>query len=308
LIGGPVKAPRTPAAETLPTVPRTFLIPLVLLALSGCSYGPVTDRSGVRSAALLPNDQIGVAYQVLRYRPARGIAAFPDGGVPRYLDDRTLIAVLPASGRARILQRLENGGVDGASSVGLRVAEADPGHLLVMYGEQASTSRASEMRMWRLDTANGRRRDLPDVAHDLESRDRKLGSRAFGDVRVIAEDGTLLIGAEGPQGAELWLWRPAEGYRRLDALKHFYGVAGGELYYWSGDEARVRDWRTGAYRVIARYDPELRQTFILRRDDPAVRAIEAAPPPGRQVAWRDKTIIVTEPDGGERTLPVDLGQ
>jgi hypothetical protein len=94
--------------------------------------------------------------------------------------------------------------------------------------------------------------------------------------------------------------------RRLDGLKHFYGVAGDELYYWSGDEARVRDWRTGAHRVIARYDPERRQTSTLVRGDPTVRAVEEPPPPAGSVSWSDDEIVVADAGGGRRTIPVTL--
>jgi hypothetical protein len=177
------------------------LLLLGVLVLSGCTYGPVVDRSGVRSAVLLPGGQgVGVAYQILRYRPATGIAAFPDGGIPRYLEDRILIAVLPPYGPPRVLQRLENRGVDGAASVTLRAAEADPGHLLVLYGEQPSTAEVSRLRMWRLEIGGGAERPIPDLARELKAEGRELGSSEFGDVRVIAADGTLLIGAEGRTG------------------------------------------------------------------------------------------------------------
>ena len=44
-----------------------------------------------------------------------GIAAFPDGGVPRYEQDGAVIATVDvAGGKPRILQRLENRGVHGS--------------------------------------------------------------------------------------------------------------------------------------------------------------------------------------------------
>jgi len=75
------------------------------------------DRSAIESAVLLPGGKvIAMAFQNIRYRPAAGIAAFPDGGIPRYLRDREIIATLPVEGgKPRILQRLENEGVHGSA-------------------------------------------------------------------------------------------------------------------------------------------------------------------------------------------------
>jgi hypothetical protein len=282
-----------------------FMSALLLLLTPACSYGPVVDHSGVVSAVVMPDGEtVGVAYQVLRYRPAEGIAAFPDGGIPRYLDDRIVI-VATAGGATRLLQRLENHGVSGAASVSLRTAQADPGHLLVLYNEQASTSVALKRRLWRLDIADGATMPYPDLTAGLAAKGVRLGSSEFGDVRVIAPDGTLLIGAEGPQGDELWLWTPASDYRRLDGLKHFYGAAGDEIYYWSGDEARVMNWRTGAFRTIARYDPAARQTTTLLPHDPTVTELQRPAPSNGSVSWNGDEITLTRPDGSTKTIVLD---
>jgi len=285
-----------------------LLSALLLLLTPACSYGPVADRSGVVSAVVLPDGEtVGVAYQVMRYRPASGIAAFPDGGIPRYLDDRIVIATTDGKG-SRVLQRLENRGVSGAAAVTLRTAPSDPGHLLVLYSEQASTSAALKRRLWRLDTADGRATPYPDLDAGLAASGRRLGSSEFGDVRVVAPDGTLLIGAEGPQGAELWVWSPVAGYRRLDGLKHFYGVSADEIYYWSGDEARVMNWRTGAVRVIARYDPARQQTTTLLPHDPTVTALQRPAASQSSLSWNDDEITLTRPDGSARKIALDRSE
>ena len=289
---------------------RTALLALLLAALGACSYGPVVDQSGLRSAVVTPTGQtIGLAYQVLRYRPAEGVAAFPDGGVSHYLDDRIVIAVVPvAGGRPRVLQRLSNAGVSGSGSVALRTYDADPDHLLVLLGEQSSTAAPSRLRLWRLATADGQVTPYPDLAADLRAKTRRLGSKEFGDVRVIDPDGTLLIGAEGPAGDELWIRSAAGEYRLVDPLKHFYGIRDAELYYWSGDEARVTNWRTGQVRIVARYDPAIRQTSTLIRRDPTVTAIEAAAPKRSSIAWEGGDIRLTGVDGTTRHVPVELDE
>jgi len=85
-----------------------------------------------------------------------------------------------------------------------------------------------------------------------------------------------------------------------------FGIRDAELYYWSGDEARVTNWRTGQVRVIARYDPAIRQTSTLIPRDPTVTAIEAAPAKHSSVAWEGGDIRLTGLDGTERHVPVDL--
>ena len=267
------------------------LLALALL-LGGCSYGPVVDRSGFESAVLTPDQRtVVLVYRVLRYRPAEGLAAFPDGGIPRYLDDRLVIAAVPVAGGApRVLQRLEARGAQGSGGAGLRVAVPDPDHVLVLY---SAPNAQPSGRWWRLGVRDGQALPYPDLAADLKRQGRTLGSPEFGDIRVIAPDGTLLIGARGPAGDELWLRRPDGVYVRLDSLTHFYGVEGDELYYWAANEARVRSWRSMAVRVIARYDPDRRQTSTLIRNDPTVAAIDAhrdAPSEGVSISSDRATI------------------
>ena len=289
---------------------RNWPLLMAVLMLGGCTHGPVVDASRFESAALMPDQRtVTLAYRVLRYRPAQGLAAFPDGGVPSYLDDRAVVAAVPVEGgRPRVLLRLPNTGVHGGHAVTLRSQDADPGHLLVGVSEQASTDRPSRLRWSRLSLADGRRLAYPDLQAELERQGRRLGSPEFGDIRVLDPDGDLLIGARGAAGDELWL-RPADGgWRLIDPIKHFYGVRGDELYYWSGDEAVVKNWRTFARRVIARYDPQLRQTSRLIADDPTARALDRAQPaPDLTVSVpMDGSAVILERRGARAPIAVDL--
>jgi len=254
---------------------RTVLLVFALCQL-GCSYGEPVDRSAIESAVLLPGGRtIALAFQNIRYRPAAGIAAFPDGGIPRYLRDHEVIATQSIDGGGpRILQRLENKGVHGSASIALRSFDADPDHVLVRRSFQPSTSQGDQVEWWRLSWRDGRISPFPDLAAELKKNGRTLGSPEFGDIRVIDSDGTLLIGARSGSQDELWLRLATGEYRRLDGFAHFYGIQGDELYYWSGNQALVRNWRTGARRIIAEYDPARRQTSRLLPNDPAVRALE----------------------------------
>ncbi len=280
----------------------------VLLTAAGCSYGPVTDQSGVQSALLLPDQQtVALACQTLRYRPAVGIAAFPDGGVPRYVRDSAVIATVGVKGDSpRILQRLGNSGVHGSASLSLHLVDTDPDHVLVVRSVQASTSQASAAQWWRIAWRDGRILRYPDLKADLSARGRTLGSPEFGDVRVIDPDGTLLLGAQAAGGNELWIRRASGQYSQLSAIKHFYGVQGAELYFWTGDEAQVLNWRTGERRVIARYDPDTRQTARLIVNDATVRAVERLPPLRRDlhVSSDRKRLILRDLDGTETSTPL----
>lgn len=243
------------------------------LLLTGCTYGPVTNQSGFESAVLGDGQSVVVAYHVLRYRPATGLAAFPDGGTPRYLEDRIVIALASISGgEPRVLQRLETRGLRGSASVGLRAQAADPDHALVIYSQQASTSQPSRSQRWRLSLNDAAVLPYPDLEMALAREGRTFGAAAFGDVRVLDPDGSLLIGAKGPEGEELWTWRPGGTMQKLDGLKQFYGVRGDEVGYWVGHESRVRNWRTGAVRVVARYDPVTLATTTAMPHDPMANA------------------------------------
>jgi len=253
---------------------------LLALCLVGCSYSDPVDRSAIESAVLLSGGRaIALAFQNIRYRPAAGLAAFPDGGIPRYLRDSEIIATQSIEGgRPRILQRLENKGVHGSASITLRSFDADPDHVLVRRSFQPSTSQGDHVEWWRLGWRDGRISAFPDLAADMKKNGRSLGSPEFGDVRVLDPQGTLLIGARSGGRDELWLRSATGAYGRLDAIVHFYGIQGDELYYWTGDHAIVRNWRTGARRVIAEYDPAARQTTRLLPHDPTVQALERPEP------------------------------
>ena len=280
-------------------------------ALAACTYAAPVDRSGVEWAVLLPDHSVAIAFKELVYQPATGAAAWPDGGVPRYLRDRQLIAILRDGAPPRVLQRIANRELPGSESLSLGWTEADPDHLLVTRGAQPDTrSGAQRIARWRIDWRDGRVLPFPDVEAELEAQGRSLGSTEFGGLRVMDPAGTLMLGARSSGQDEIWLRDPAGGYRRIDAIKHFYGVLGDELYYWSADDAAlVRNWRTGATRVIARYDPAARRTTRFILDDPTVRAIERPlqpAPAGVRVADDRRSLIVHAADGTETVVSVPV--
>lgn len=302
---------------------RTWLLVLLAAPLAAaCTYGPELDKSRFESAVLLPDQQtVALAYRIQRYREATGLAAFPDGGVPRYLEDRAVVASLPLEGGPpRILLRLPNNGVPGTAAVGLRSHDVDPGHVVVAASEQwpagvpGRGQRTLRARSWRLAIPGGELSPdpTPDFGSELKLRGR-TSSAKFGPFRLLDREGDYLLALKGGAADELWLRRANGEYRLIDGFKDFYGLRGDELYYWSAaDAAVVRNWRTSETRVIARYDPVLRRTIRLIRDDPMVRAQESGElkPDVAVAVSNDGRQVLVERRGASgaasQPLPIDL--
>lgn len=241
---------------------------LLLLVTAGCGlfYGPTTTRSGFVSARLERDARTVVfTYQRLVYEPARGLAAFPDGGVPRYREDHVMFGTCDAlGGDVRILISEKN-------------REFEPGqgrlHIVDMMEPKVLLSRAGRLRgrgedvvrHLLADTRTGRTIPL-----DLAQRFAERG-RAPGIIRMIDEDGTLLF--ESPTLAEaesdptwtrnpsvipeLWV-RTADGrLRRLAATRHYVAALRGEVFYWNVDarEHVAVDITTGAARPAPEFRP-----------------------------------------------------
>jgi hypothetical protein len=266
-------------------------------SLVACSYGAPINDSGFESSAVSPDGKtLVVAYHQLNYRPAEGFAAFPDGGVPQYDRDRIVLAISGASGSdMRVLRAFPADGMPGSGHIAVRAQPSDPQHMLVILTDQTSTRALPRVRRWRLNLADGGLEPFPDVERELAMVGRRLGAREFGDVRLAAPDGSLLLGVNGADGDQLWLRTAAGRLRPLERLTHFYGQVDDEVYLWSGDNGLVQNWRTGARRVVARADPVTQVTSTLIRDDPTVAAIERAnraPGPRALIAPDRQTISV----------------
>lgn len=229
--------------RTIGRTARPLLATLALLALAGCSlfYGPTTVKSGFVSARLDPEARMVVfTYQRLVYEPARGLAAFPDGGRPRYREDHALFGTCDAmGGHVRILLSEKN-------------REFAPGegrlYIVDMAGQKVLLSRGGRLtgrdqrvvRHLLADTRTGRVLPL-----DFAARFAERG-RAPGIIRMVDADGTLLF--ESPTLAEagddpawsrnpsvipeLWVRTPDGRLRRLAATRHYVATIGGEAYYW----------------------------------------------------------------------------
>ena len=71
---------------------RTAVVLLGAALLLSCSHGPPKIRAHITNARAKPNSHlIAVAVEYQHYREPTGINAFPNGGIPKYLDEKAKI-------------------------------------------------------------------------------------------------------------------------------------------------------------------------------------------------------------------------
>ena len=79
----------------------------LLLSVTACTYGPPMDHLSVQNVAIKPDgSRLAVAVKFERYRNPTGLAAFPDGGVPKVLEQRADVYVVSLP-QGTVLSRLE---------------------------------------------------------------------------------------------------------------------------------------------------------------------------------------------------------
>lgn len=208
----------------------TVLPLLVLLVFTGCNwgYGAPVDRARVGSAVLHEDGERCVfSFHDVVYRPAEGLRAFPDGGIPRYEIDRHKIAVVNVtSGEVSVLvDEMNLDWLDGHG--GFHIAGLRGDWALVGQGGQREDY-APDHIWWRLDLTSG---ELVQLA--LEQEFAKEG-REVGRVELVDDEFTLIVVTKkGERPQEIWS-RSKNGTRRhLATTDHFYGAANGEI--WSYD-------------------------------------------------------------------------
>ena len=85
------------------------VVAVTLAPLVSCTYGPSTRQAMITNVALRPGTTDFVAAVHVRiFRPPTGLAAFPDGGTPKTLQEYGLFYLCDSQGRtARLLGRLD---------------------------------------------------------------------------------------------------------------------------------------------------------------------------------------------------------
>lgn len=228
--------------------PCALLLLAATLAPAACgplgTYGPAEDHSRFEGAALLADRTVLVSFSRLVYRPARGITAFPDGGIPRYLEDESVLAAYDIrSGSLRILRREANRRwASGQGRFG--VGQVNGGLALVTRGGQVRLDLArNEYEDWIVDVPSGELRPL-DWRVALLQR-----GRAMTELHLVDARGSLLFvtvppGRESRRGddpnAQLWIRTPAGEYLEVAWTSHYEGTRGDEVVFWIPETRRTR--------------------------------------------------------------------
>lgn len=220
----------------------TLVVGLVAyLRLSDALYGPAYDASKFVSAEIARDGRTGVFTFTRRiYRPAAdGIIPFFASGGSKSLVDRNYIATYEiATGQVQILHVEDNLlGPWMPGSGNFTVSHTYGDRVVVRQGGQRRSDGELEYRDYWLELDTGKLTRLP-----LEEELAEKGYEP-GYFYLLDEEGTLVVVSEPlePNGAgdggprRLWV-RSSDGiYHDVGPFKHYYGVADGEVHYWSAD-------------------------------------------------------------------------
>lgn len=236
---------------------------LSLAAGCGWSHGPVRDNSRFVTAALTRGHVAVFSFADVAYRPAQGVAAFPDGGQARYVRDENVIGTYDLeTGVTKILRAEENDDYHHDSGHYTIVAAVD-GAVLLSQGGQLRGPFAMELRWWLADLDSGEMLRLQ-LAGELAER-----GRSTGEVRLIDGNGTLLLtcpplGAEADRkrdgaaaGPELWLRRRSGEYVLVTRRGQVEAVEPSRIVIFVPDPRQLYEFdvASGATRTLARYTP-----------------------------------------------------
>lgn len=222
---------------------------------AGC-HGPAQDHSRFENAVLLRDHTVLFSFKHLVYRPAEGIAAFPDGGIPKYVRDEDILGTyhIP-SGALRFLRREPNRRwADGQGQFGIQRARG--GVALVSRGGQLRRDLSTTTyEDWLVDIEAG---SFTPVDYRAALDARKLASAGM---YLVDERGTLLFvttplstagGRHDERNAALWIRTPAGEYLHVAPTSHYEGMEGDELIFWIPETRRFH-----AFDVVSRATREL---------------------------------------------------
>jgi hypothetical protein len=234
--------------------------------VAGC-HGPAQDHSRFESAVLLRDHTVLFSFKHLVYRPAEGLAAFPDGGVPKYDRDEDLLGTyhIP-SGALRILRHGPNRRwTDGQGSYGIQRSRGNVA--LVSQGGQLRRDLAkSTFEDWLLDIDTGA---FTPVDYRTELAERQLASNGM---YLVDTRGTLLFvtrplhadgNKSGERDAALWIRTPAGEYLQVAQTSHYEGLEGSELIFWIPETRRFK-----AFDLVTRTTRDLPGYRVRPQEDP----------------------------------------
>lgn len=285
---------RHPVEKSTGTLPYLVaalgsLFAISLLSACNLGYGAPVERARFGSAVLHEDGQRCVfALHDMVYRPAEGIRAFPDGGVPRYDVDRHKIGIVDIhTGAVTLLVDEKNRNwLQGHG--GYHIAGVRGGWALVRQSGQRDDYE-QDHRWLQLDLASG---DFADLPLDDEIADRSL---ELSRPELVDGDFTLiLVTKKGDATQQVWS-RAGDGtLNHLATTDHYYGAAEGQVWWY--DVVARASARTN-YKN-AKTIRERRANFKMPRNDPE-RVCKAT--------FDGTSLIVQEKQGDtwqDRPLPV----
>jgi hypothetical protein len=215
-----------------------------LTVVAGCSYGPPVDRSRFMTAHLLPEQRVLFTYHKFIYRPATGIAAFPDGGIPEYITDVSYVGTYEiAGGRHRTLRKEKNTIWEPGQGT-FQIVAVKGFMALLSQGGQLRGKSAYGVRRWLCNTASGDMREI-DLAGEFARRNRDVG-----EIYLVDDKGTLVFinnrlddareGRRNPRadgaGPEIWVRTAGGTFLKVAESWHYEGFEDGKVVYWMPDD------------------------------------------------------------------------
>jgi hypothetical protein len=222
-------------------IPRVLCIMMGSLILSACGfgYGPLQDHSEFASAQLTAGKRVVFAYHRFKYRPAAGWRAFPDGGIPKYVEDENVLGVFdPGTRVLKILRREKNTEWQPGSGT-MTIVAVRGNKALIAQGGQLRGPFALGTRYILADVERGELRDM-DLKGDLAGRGRDRGELYLADGEgTIVFVTVSLDQAKNPKAyrdgeivPEIWVRTPSGEYLKAAASSHYQEVRDGEVIYW----------------------------------------------------------------------------
>lgn len=267
------------------------LIVLLMLgtALSGCSavgYGPKQDYSKFVSAKLAEDGCTALwTFHHFVYRPATGIRAFPDGGIPKYLIDVNAFGVYDLEKKKLQVLFAEKNRQWQHGSGNLHLLAVKGNKALLSQGGQLKGPFKLHLQHYLCDFKTGDMMVLS-LKEDMAERGRDVG-----EIHLVDGDGMILMKtvavAKGSDGGsrqdgvvdQLWLRYPSGEYVLAATSRFYQEYRDGELIYWQ---------------------PDTRIHYAFNSKSRAVREIKGY----RNPPYVDVTRGVTPADGNQR---IDYG-
>lgn len=236
---------------------------LTLLWLSifcaGCQYGPEQDHSRFKSAALIQSGRTVVfTFHDLVYRPAEGLSAFPDGGIPKYITDTSYVCAFDReTGKLKKIMESENKEWTHGSGAFHIVTARGSSVLVSQSGQKRRDLGTVLTRHHILNVATGARETF-NLSADL----RKLG-RKKGSIYLCDDTGTLLIiirsehqASSGFETPEIWVRQTGGHYILAGSSAHYQEILNGEVVFWSHKDRRYYAYgiKTGITRHFEGYN------------------------------------------------------